>query len=295
MKFPIRSLALYLSLAAGAAVLFGQEAGGEIVVKIGGKGYTAAQLNRIRDTLPQQFSRNVKHMSNRAFVENYANLTALSGAAEQSGLPQEEPYESQLAFLRLNFLAQSYLSKINAELSTNEEERRKYYEDHAGDYSESNVSAIHVEYDPLPELAERAGRAPVSEEAARARAEKLLAEIRGGADFAAVAKEHSDDKLSAEKGGEIGWLDRESQLPDALKETVFALQEGEVSQSVKDGGKFYIFKVSATRAKPYEQVQAGIRRKLEGDRLQEKLAEIRASMPVEFLDDDYAAAMPAAQ
>lgn len=295
MKFPIRSLALYLSLAAGAAVLFGQEADGEIVVKIGGKSYTAAQLNRIRDTLPQQFSRNVKHMSNRAFVENYANLTALSGAAEQSGLPQEEPYESQLAFLRLNFLAQSYLSKINAELSTNEEERRKYYEDHAGDYSESNVSAIHVEYDPLPELAERAGRAPVSEQAARARAEKLLAEIRGGADFAAVAKEHSDDKLSAEKGGEIGWLDRESQLPDALKETVFALQEGEVSQSVKDGGKFYIFKVSATRAKPYEQVQAGIRRKLEADRLQEKLAEIRASMPVEFLDDDYAAAMPAAQ
>ncbi len=296
MKFSIPTLVLCLTLApAAVAPLFGQETDAEVVVKIGGKDYTAEQLNQIRDTLPQQFSQNVKHMSNKAFVDSYANLLALSMAAEQSGLPEEEPYKSELAFLRLNFLAQSYLGKLNTALAVTVEERETYYEEHAEDYSEADVAAIHVEYDPLPELAERAGRTPVSEQDARDRAEKLLSDIRGGADFAAVAKEHSDDKLSAEKGGGIGWLDRDSQLPASLKETIFSLQEGEISEAVKDGGKFYIFKVNEVRAKPYEAVQADIRKKLQGVKLQQKLEEIRATVPVEFFDDEYAAAMPAAQ
>ncbi len=292
MKFLICSFALCLSLAPASVALFGQEADAEIVVKIGGESYTAEQLSRIRDTLPPQFRQNVAHMGNRAFVDTYANLLALSNASEQSGLLEQEPYKSQFQFLRLNFLAQSYLSRINSTLSITNEEKKKYYEEHAGDYSESNVSAIHIEYDPLPELAERAGRDPVSEQDARARAEKLLAEIHAGADFAAVAREHSDDKLSAEEGGAIGWLSRDSQLPAALKEAVFALQEGQVSQAVKDGGKFYIFKVNEIRVKPYEEALSDILRKLEGSKIQARLEEIRATMPVEFLDADYAAATP---
>ena len=295
MKFFISPLALCLSLVPASVALFGQDADAEIVVKIGGKGYTAEQLDRIRNTLPEQFRRNVMHMGNKAFVDTYANLLALSNASEQSGLLEQEPYKSQFAFLRLNFLAQSHLSRINAALSITNEEKKKYYEDHAGDYSESNVSAIHIEYDPLPELAERAGRAPVSEQDAGDKAEKLLLAIRAGADFAALAKEHSDDKLSAEEGGEIGWLSRDGQLPAALKEAVFALQEGEVSQAVKDGGKFYIFKVNEIRMKPYEEALSDILRKLEGSKIREKLEEIRATMPVEFIDADYAAATPAAQ
>ncbi len=295
MKFFICRTALCLSLAPASLAVFGQEADTEIVVKIGAKGYTEEQLNRIRDTLPSQFRQNVAHMHNKAFVETYANLLALANVSEQSGLPEQEPYQSQLAFLRLNFLAQNYLSRISSTVSITNEEKKKYYEEHKGDYSEFNVSAIHIEYDPLPELAERAGRTPVSEQDARSRAERLLSEIRGGADFAVIAKERSDDKLSAEESGAIGWLSRDSQLPAALKEAVFALQEGEISQAVKDGGKFYIFKVNEIRVKPYEEVMSNILSKLEGSKIQAKLEEIRATMPVEFIDADYASATPAAQ
>ena len=293
MRLLIRPLALCLSLAPASVAVLAQDA--EIVVKIGGEGYTDAQLSRIRNTLPDQFRQNVAHMHNKAFVETYANLLALANASEQSGLLEEEPYKSQFAFLRLNFLAQNYLGRINSTLSIGEEERKQYYEDHAAEFSEFHVSAIHVEYDPLPELAERAGRAPVSEQEARAEAEKLLAEIRAGGDFAALAKEHSDDTLSAKEGGSIGWLSRDTKLPAALKEAVFALQEGRVSAAVKDGGKFYIFKVNTIRSKPYEDVRSDILSKLQGSKLKAKLEEIRATMPVEFLDADYAAALPAAK
>ena len=296
VKFFISPLALCLSLVPASVALFGQDADAEIVVKIGGKGYTAEQLDRIRNTLPEQFRRNVMHRwATRHSSIPMRIFWRFPTHPSNPACWSKRPYKSQFAFLRLNFLAQSHLSRINAALSITNEEKKKYYEDHAGDYSESNVSAIHIEYDPLPELAERAGRAPVSEQDAGDKAEKLLSAIRAGADFAALAKEHSDDKLSAEEGGEIGWLSRDGQLPAALKEAVFALQEGEVSQAVKDGGKFYIFKVNEIRMKPYEEALSDILRKLEGSKIQAKLEEIRATMPVEFIDADYAAATPAAQ
>jgi len=274
-------------------MLFSQQAEENVVVKIGGKGYSAEHLERLRSSLPEQFKQNIAHMNNKAFVDTYANLLALSNASEKIGLLEQEPFKSQFEFNRLNFLAQIYLSQINSTLSINDEEKKQYYEDHLANYSESNVSAIHVEYDPLPELAERAGREPVGEQDAWAESEKLLLSMRQGAEFADVAKEHSDDKLTANSGGVVGWLSPDSDLAPTLKKAIFELKPGQVSQAIKDGGKFYIFKINEVRAKTYSEVLPDILRKIQSAKVQEKLEEIRVTMPVEFTDVDFALAMPA--
>ena len=293
MKFRTWLLALSLSLAAAPVTLFSQQGEENVVVNIGGKGYSAEHLERLRSSLPQQFKQNIAHMNNKAFVDTYANLLALSNASEKLGLLEQEPFKSQFEFNRLNFLAQIYLSQINSTLSINDEEKKQYYEDHLANYSESNVSAIHVEYDPLPELAERAGREPVSEQDAWAESEKLLLSLRQGAEFADVAKEHSDDKLTADSGGVVGWLSPDSDLAPTLKKAIFELKPGQVSQAIKDGGKFYIFKINEVRAKTYSEVLPDILRKIQSAKVQEKLEEIRVTMPVEFTDVDFALAMPA--
>ena len=41
-----------------------------------------------------------------------------------------------------------------------------------------------------------------------AKAQDLLKQVRSGKDFAELAKAHSDDSVSAQKGGEIGWVTR---------------------------------------------------------------------------------------
>ncbi len=293
MKFRTSLLVLCLTLGAAPAVVVGQPAEEDVVVRIGGKGYSAEHLERLRSSLPQQFQQNIDHMNNKAFVDTYANLLALSNASEQAGLLNEEPFKSQFEFNRLNFLAQIYLAQINSTLSISVEEKKRYYEDHLANYSESNVSAIHVEYDPLPELAERAGREPVSEQDAWAQSEKLLLSLRQGAEFADVAKDHSDDKLTAESGGVVGWLSPDSELAPTLKKAIFELKQGQVSQAIKDGGKFYIFKINKVRAKTYSEALPDILRKIQSAKVQEKLEEIRATMPVEFTDADFALAMPA--
>ncbi|MGF1467706.1 MAG: peptidylprolyl isomerase [Sandaracinaceae bacterium] len=64
-------------------------------------------------------------------------------------------------------------------------------------------------------------------EAARARAEELLARARAGEDFVALVEAHSDDEATASRGGDLGWVPR-GRRTEAFDEAVFDLNEGEV-------------------------------------------------------------------
>jgi peptidyl-prolyl cis-trans isomerase SurA len=76
----------------------------------------------------------------------------------------------------------------------------------------------------------------------RARAEAALARIRGGEDFAKVAREVSEDD-NKERGGEIG-LRPADRLPDIFLETVRPLQNGQVAPSLlRTGAGFHVLKL----------------------------------------------------
>lgn len=63
-------------------------------------------------------------------------------------------------------------------------------------------------------------------EAARVEAEALMAQLDGGADFAALAAEHSDDEFSAVNGGDLGWALR-GLFVEPFDEAVFSMARGE--------------------------------------------------------------------
>ncbi|HEU4639573.1 MAG TPA: SurA N-terminal domain-containing protein, partial [Candidatus Binatia bacterium] len=86
-----------------------------------------------------------------------------------------------------------------------------------------------------------AGADAKQKEAAQVRANRIVAEARGGKSFAELAKKESQDP-SAEKGGEIGWLNQ-GQLPEALDKQIFALAIGEISEPIETPVGFHIVKV----------------------------------------------------
>jgi peptidyl-prolyl cis-trans isomerase D len=95
------------------------------------------------------------------------------------------------------------------------------------------------------------------EEAARAAAQSVLARVRGGEDFAAVAAEVSDDAGTRAQGGDLGWLGRDT-FPGAFGDALFALEPGEVSEPVRSEFGFHIIRLDEVRAgelQPFEEVR----------------------------------------
>ncbi len=279
----IQGFCLAAVLALGVSALAQQE---PPVVTINGNAYTAAELDHIRRNLPDVFRQQTQHMNNKTFVDTLGYLLTVNRLAEEQGMVEREPYKTQLWFNTINFLANAYLAQINSTLEINDEDVDAYYDAHKGDYEEKRVSAIYLDYDPLPDLVK--DRTPVTEQDAWSKAEKLLVEMRNGAEFAELAKQHSADAGSAEKGGDLGFFSPDDQsLSPEVKKAIFALGEGQISTPVKDGGRYYVFKVTEVRARPLEQVEAAVLQNVQTEKLQQRLEEIRESVQVEYTDPAY--------
>lgn len=85
-----------------------------------------------------------------------------------------------------------------------------------------------------------------AQQQARQQAEKLLANIKQGADFTQLAKKHSDDPGNAEQGGELGWFGRRGMVQQ-FSEAAFSLEPGQVSEVVESPFGFHIIKVEDKR------------------------------------------------
>lgn len=85
-----------------------------------------------------------------------------------------------------------------------------------------------------------------SDTEAKARIDTLRARIAGGADFAELAREASEDTSSQERGGELGWFTRDEFGPD-FGTQVAALEDGQVSAPFKTQAGWHIVQRTGTR------------------------------------------------
>lgn len=88
-------------------------------------------------------------------------------------------------------------------------------------------------------------------------AEELLEKLKGGADFAQLAKDSSDDLGSKDNGGDIGWLYLDSLDKDTLA-ALKDLETGKFSSVISSENSYSIYQLIAhqeARTKPLEEVK----------------------------------------
>jgi peptidyl-prolyl cis-trans isomerase SurA len=103
-----------------------------------------------------------------------------------------------------------------------------------------------------------------SADSTRKMSEEIRDKVKGGADFATMAKTYSMDG-TAESGGDWGLIDRKT-LNQQLTDVAFALSPGQTSQVVQIGDSFYILYCESKKESgviPLPEVRDGIERKLE--------------------------------
>ena len=107
---------------------------------------------------------------------------------------------------------------------------------------------------------------PAEREKARAKAAGLLADLKAGKDFAALAKEFSDDPGSGAQGGDLGYFQKGQMVPP-FEAAAFALPVGQTSDLVLSDFGFHIIRVTDRqpgRTQPLEEVKADIEEYLLG-------------------------------
>jgi parvulin-like peptidyl-prolyl isomerase len=131
-----------------------------------------------------------------------------------------------------------------------------------------------------------------SEADAKARAENIYQQLIAGADFEKLAREFSDDKTSAAKGGDFGTAGRLSPYPEEMKKALFGLKPGGISAPLRQPSGYYILKAESLSKQPLSDVKAIIEKELSTNHFNDWIKSIEARYTVDVVDDQYFAGRP---
>ncbi len=131
------------------------------------------------------------------------------------------------------------------------------------------------------------GAKPEEKEKIHQKAEKLRRIIVEGADFAELAKEHSDSAEAKDAGGDLGYIKR-NYMPPKFDKIVFSLKENELSKVFETPFGYHIVKLIDIRPAgtiPYQEVSDFIKRFLQNQRRPQMIAahieELRTKASIE--------------
>jgi peptidyl-prolyl cis-trans isomerase D len=176
----------------------------------------------------------------------------------------QAPEQASIEYLMLD------LEAAKKNISVDEADLKSYYEQNGARFGKAEERrASHILL-TAPASASKADR-----DAARAKAEQLLAEVKKApATFADVARRNSQDPGSAEKGGDLDFVTRGAMVKP-FEDAMFALKKGEISDIVESEFGYHIIHLTDVRPAvipPFEQVRAAIENEVRGQQATQEFA-----------------------
>lgn len=148
-------------------------------------------------------------------------------------------------------------------------ELKEYYDEHPEEFAHGKrVRARQILFN-----AEGTDRAE-AEKKALGEAEKVLKRLRGGEEFAKLAKKYSQDKKTASKGGDLGFVEA-GELPRELSDSAFSLKKGEFCEPVKTAQGYALLSVDEVQdpgTKTLDESREPLRTRMQREK-KERLAE----------------------
>lgn len=215
------------------------EKSGKVVIRVNGDAITEDEFNAFLGALPeQQRGMYTSPAGRRELANELVRMKALEQEARRLNLTDDVQFQRQLDLLRSQFTAQHALQKI-VEKQAESQIKAEYEKQKT---SAVNLRHIVVGYEGGMIPARGQNKLPSADEAMR-RAAGIVTRLRGGADFAQVARTDSDDVQSGGQGGSLGPL-RADALPPEVASVVTKLKPGQISDPVKTQFGIHVFNVS---------------------------------------------------
>lgn len=168
---------------------------------------------------------------------------------------------------KVRYLLADY-ARLRGQAQPTEQELRQYYATNGSRYrtpAAAQVQHILIKSEP--------GAPAAADAAAKSKAESIVAQLRGGADFAQVARANSEDPSSAGNGGDMGWVEK-GQTVDAFEQAIFSVPLNTISDPIRTQEYgYHIVKVTERRedrVRPFEEVRGEIATALSTDKSREQ-------------------------
>jgi peptidyl-prolyl cis-trans isomerase C len=158
-------------------------------------------------------------------------------------------------------------SEIKEKAAVQPEQVQDFYTKNPDQFKQTErVRASHILIG-VPQNADAAARTE-----ARTKAEQVLKEAKAGGDFAALAKQHSQDPGSATNGGDLGFFEP-GQMVGPFNDAAFSLSPGTISELVETQFGYHIIKVAEkqpARTIPLDEVRPQVEEFLQNQNRQEQ-------------------------
>ncbi|MFL5094185.1 MAG: peptidylprolyl isomerase [Xanthobacteraceae bacterium] len=241
--------------------------GETVIARVNGVNINQSDLALAEEDVGAEMQATPPDAKREQLITYLADVIMVTQEAEKKKISEDPDFKRRLAFLR-NKLLMGFELQQEAKSAVSEEAMRQTYQDAVKSISgQEEVHARHILVESEDE------------------ANTILAELKAGADFAALAKQKSKDPGAAE-GGDLGYFGKEQMVPE-FAEVAFKMYSGQLSNPVKTQFGWHIIKVEDKRTrqppdfeKVKDQIESYMTRKAQTD----FVARLRQSAKIERLD-----------
>lgn len=276
MKNPILTASLIvLVLGIGAAC---DRADEEVIAEINGREVTASEFENhmeLKRVSPDDERRR------EALLEEYLEREALADAIERSDTLDPGMIEAEMQAFRQQMLISRHFDQY-LEDAVSEEALRNYYSENLEQYRQRRARVAHVMLRTTAQMEENERAAKLTT------AHEVHSRATAGEPFEDLAREFSEDRATAEEGGEIGWV-REGAVSRRFSEQVFGMEEGEVSEPFETEFGFHVVKLlegPETIRQSFEQVRGDIRYQLRNEARRAETERLLSEISIERANED---------
>ena len=241
-----------------------------VVATVNGRDIRASDVREAIAGLPDEYHGLPPNMLFPMMVDQLVDRKALVLLAEKQGLDKDPQVQRQMAHAADSALQNALLSRDVGPTITEQKVKERYDATIANKPGEEEVHARHILVNNEDE------------------AKKIIAQLKGGADFAQLAKQDSKDPGAAQ-GGDLGWFKKADMLPE-FSAAAFALQPGQITETpVHTQYGWHIIKVEGRRQAPpptFEQARDQLRQDMIQEGVHKIVAEARQGVTIERFNPD---------
>lgn len=268
LRAGLLAVSLTLGGAFSAAAQEGAAADDPVVATVDGAEIRYSDVIRSAQDLPPQYQQNLPQVF-PALVQRLIDMRLMEAAGRADGLADDERVRARVAQAESQAISQVFLQKRLEEAFTDEALDAAYERWLAENPPQEEVRARHI----LVEEEEEARR--------------LIAELEEGADFAALAEEHSTDPSAEGQGGDLGYFTRERMVAP-FAEAAFSMEPGSHSEEpVETQFGWHVIKVEDRRQaeQPAQDAVTGqLQEMIASDVIEETRADLREGAEIELRD-----------